>query len=71
MLSQAESESGEGGSREERAQALRQKSEAARRWCDAINAWGQMGRWQFETCRRKEDVPGLLAKHAATSRSEA
>jgi type III restriction enzyme len=43
----------------------RQKAEAAKRWVDAVNAWGQMGRWAFDTCRRKEDVPGLLAKHGA------
>src|SRR5207248_9083760 len=43
----------------------RQKSEAARRWRDAVNAWGQMGHWGFDISRRKEDVPGLLAKYAA------
>ena len=40
----------------------RQKAAAARRWCDAVNAWGQMDRWAFETCRRREDVPAVLAR---------
>jgi type III restriction enzyme len=43
----------------------RAKAEAAKRWRDAVNAWSQMGRWAFDTCRRKEQVPALLQRYAA------
>ena len=29
----------------------RAKHEAARRWVDAVNNWGQMGEWTFHVCR--------------------
>ncbi|MEZ4711089.1 MAG: DEAD/DEAH box helicase family protein [Caldilineaceae bacterium] len=29
----------------------RAKHEAARRWVDAVNNWGQMGQWVFHVCR--------------------
>ena len=44
----------------------RVKHEAARRWVDAVNTWGQMGRWVFHVCR---DPQGLAAqlKHMSTN----
>ncbi|MBM2812889.1 MAG: hypothetical protein HW416_3648 [Chloroflexi bacterium] len=39
----------------------REKSEAAKRWCDAVNAWGKMGRWVFDpsqTTGRRPDPVG-------------
>ena len=32
----------------------RQKHEAARRWVEAVNNWGEMGRWLFHTCRNPQ-----------------
>ena len=45
----------------------REKAEAEKRWADAVTAWNQMGRWVFDTCRRREDVPRILAHHADTT----
>lgn len=42
----------------------RDKFEAAKRWCDAVNTWGQLGRWEFDVARRPNEVPGLLARFA-------
>lgn len=44
----------------------REKFGAARRWLDAVNTWGQMGR-TFEVRKAPGDVPNLLARLAATS----
>ena len=32
-----------------------------------MNAWGGMGHWACEVCRRREDVPSTLARHAVTA----
>jgi type III restriction enzyme len=40
----------------------RQKYEAAKRWCEAINNWDQMGRWEFRECPRRTDVGRILAE---------
>jgi type III restriction enzyme len=29
----------------------RAKHEAARRWCDAVNNWGKLGKWAFHVCK--------------------
>lgn len=29
----------------------REKHEAAKRWCDAVTAWGKIGRWDFIVCK--------------------
>ncbi|RRR72398.1 MAG: hypothetical protein EI684_10150, partial [Candidatus Viridilinea halotolerans] len=29
----------------------RAKYQAAKRWCDAVNNWGQLGQWAFHVCR--------------------
>lgn len=34
----------------------RAKGEAAKRWCEAVSRWGQMGEWEFVVCRE----PNLL-----------
>jgi len=38
----------------------RAKHQAARRWCDAVNHWGQMGRWEFAVCRDPQGLEILL-----------
>ncbi len=45
------------------------KEAAAQRWCAAVNADGQYGRWSFAMARRMEDVPYLIdnASEAAAS----
>ncbi len=29
----------------------RAKHEAAKRWCAAVSAWGEMGKWRFDVCK--------------------
>jgi len=29
----------------------RAKHEAAKRWCDAVFVWGEMGGWKFDVCK--------------------
>ena len=43
----------------------RQKHQAARRWAQAVRDWGEMGAWYFDVCKRREDVPDILARYAA------
>jgi hypothetical protein len=40
----------------------RQKYEAAKRWCEAVTTWGEMGRWEFRDCRGASKLPGILAE---------
>jgi type III restriction enzyme len=42
----------------------RAKHEAARRWAEAVNTWGVLGRWAFAVCRDPRDVAGLLGRLA-------
>jgi type III restriction enzyme len=42
----------------------RQKYEAAKRWCEAVSNWGELGRWEFRDCRRVADLPKILAEVA-------
>ena len=43
----------------------RAKYAAARRWCEAVTNWGQMGRWIFDHCAGPGSVKAVLARHAA------
>jgi len=36
------------------------KHEAARRWCDAVSAWGEMGKWTFEVCKDSHKLNDIL-----------
>ena len=38
------------------------KHQAARRWRDAVNDWGKMGRWEFDIARSVADVTAILTK---------
>ena len=38
----------------------RAKYQAARRWITAINNWGRLGIWDFQTCRDPQGLPRLL-----------
>lgn len=41
----------------------RAKHEAARRWCDAVNNWGELGRWALHVCRDPQLLSEQLAGH--------
>lgn len=41
----------------------RAKYAAARRWCEAVTNWGQMGRWVFDHCAGPGSVRAVLARH--------
>jgi type III restriction enzyme len=36
------------------------KATAARRWKDAVNAWGRLGRWEHGICYKKSEVSSVL-----------
>lgn len=38
------------------------KATAARRWLAAVNNWGELGRWEFELCRRPADATAAIAQ---------
>jgi type III restriction enzyme len=38
----------------------RAKHQAARRWVDAVNNWGRLGRWDFLECQDPQLVPQQL-----------
>lgn len=38
----------------------RQKYEAAKRWCEAVNNWGEQGTWRFRVCRNPNLLPEML-----------
>jgi type III restriction enzyme len=40
------------------------KTQAARRWVDAVNADGSFGRWQYAIARKIEDVKTILDSSA-------
>lgn len=42
----------------------RAKHQAARRWCDAVTAWGQMGEWRFAVCREPHKLIEILQSAA-------
>jgi type III restriction enzyme len=37
------------------------KHQAARRWVDAVNRWGKLGRWDFAVCRDPQELPMQIA----------
>ena len=39
----------------------RAKHEAAKRWCAAVSAWGEMGEWRFDVCKAPRKFKGILA----------
>ena len=41
--------------------------EAAKRWCSAVNNWGQLGRWVFHVCKD----PQLLGQELAWFKKQA
>lgn len=38
----------------------REKHESAKRWCDAVSAWGKMGVWEFVVCKNPSELKSLL-----------
>lgn len=42
----------------------RAKYVGARRWCEAVTNWGEMGCWEFRVCRDPAEAPRLLAEVA-------
>lgn len=38
------------------------KTAAAERWCSAVNAHGEYGRWRYELIRKPEEIRGVLDK---------
>ncbi len=36
------------------------KHQAARRWCSAVNNWGNLGRWDFMECRNPQELTKKL-----------
>ena len=41
----------------------RAKHEAAKRWCAAVSAWGEMGEWKFDVCRDPKTIKEILRLH--------
>ena len=41
----------------------RAKHEAAKRWCDAVSRWGEMGKWEFDVCRDPIKMNTILEKY--------
>ena len=39
----------------------RAKHEAAKRWCTAVSAWGEMGKWEFVVCKNPTNLNSILA----------
>ena len=38
----------------------RAKHDAAKRWCEAVSAWGEMGEWKFDICKDPKKVKDVL-----------
>ncbi len=49
----------------------RQKHQAAKRWVEAVNNWGQMGRWMFHVCRNPQMLGRELEGLAKTGEGAA
>jgi len=47
------------------------KHEAARRWRDAVNTWGQLGRWEFHVCKDPQILLNELIWIAQQSNTKA
>jgi type III restriction enzyme len=39
----------------------RAKHEAAKRWCDAVSGWGEMGKWKFDVCKDPKKLRDKLS----------
>jgi hypothetical protein len=42
------------------------KQQAVKRWCSAVNNWGQLGRWVFRACKD----PQMLGQELAWLRKQ-
>lgn len=40
------------------------KSTATRRWLDAVNNWGELGRWEFAMCRSSSDAEAAVSRYS-------
>jgi type III restriction enzyme len=38
----------------------RAKHQAAKRWCDAVSAWREVGKWKFDVCKAPKKVKPIL-----------
>ena len=38
----------------------RAKHEAAKRWCESVSNWGEMGKWEFRVCKDPKQVRNIL-----------
>ena len=43
------------------------KATAARRWIEAVNQWGELGRWQYCICFKKSEVGPLIDEALAST----
>lgn len=34
---------------------------AAKRWCDAVFVWGEMGEWKFDVCKDPKKLNDILS----------
>lgn len=41
----------------------RAKHEAAKRWCTAVSAWGEMGKWEFAVCKNPTNLNSMLSSY--------
>jgi len=42
----------------------REKKSAAKRWCEAVSAWGKMGIWKYIECRESHNLNEMLQKES-------
>jgi len=47
----------------------REKHTAAQRWIEAVNRWGELGRWGFAVCREPGEVGEMMVAGLGSSRS--
>jgi len=40
----------------------RAKHEAAKRWCEAVSNWGEMGKWEFNVCKDPKKINEILTE---------
>ena len=39
----------------------RPMDKAAKRWCDAVFVWGEMGEWKFDVCKDPKKLNDILS----------
>lgn len=49
----------------------RAKYDAAKRWCEAVTNWGELGRWVFRDCRQPSQVPAILEEVVSSAQASA